>query len=392
MDRGSSRGISLISSAFSGACSVSQMTWFTGREGHKVEWLWWIGWNHYKKHKANNVYIGKGYHKLDNTPKNTISNEFNSILDLTDNDDHPDSQKSAFTKGEWIAINDRWNVKKNWPPLDNHIKNILKDIEKMANKSIKEAYKECLYYQRKFAMTEEETFLKCMLLCKYLCVFKRCNLQFTQFTLTSRSKTINKKQDILQHGNTEFTEEDYVVNVWSKVFSSVFDDGDLTCKWYIFNGSKKNITLIHIICLRGDSVSKESTASRRHKGSSLEIDDNVDLRVCCQVEKATVDLINVEFARNVGKVKFFADHRKILWEAKNSEDQLYNSPFLSNHTKWSTQGHCIQIFGVEDQRNQVKLVDDGLYVARGLGSLRLPTCGSDIYKARILLEQPRSLL
>lgn len=147
--------------------------------------------------------------------------------------------------------------------------------------------------------------------------------------------------------------------------------------------SQKNITLIHIICLRGESVSKEFTASKRHEGSSSEIEDKFDQRVCCQVQKATVDLINVTFARNVSKGR----HRKLSREAKNSVDQLYNSPFLSNHTKRSINGHCIQIFGVDGQMSQVKLVDDGSYVVRWLGSLRLPTCGSDMHKARILLEQ-----
>lgn len=81
------------------------------------------------------------------------------------------------------------------------------------------------------------------------------------------------------------------------------------------------------------------------------------------------------------------DHRKLPWEAKNSVDQLYNSPFLSNHTKRSINGHYIQIFSVEGQMSQVKLVDDGSYVVRWLGSLRLPTCGSDMHKARVLLER-----
>ncbi|KAI7903430.1 uncharacterized protein BX663DRAFT_411176, partial [Cokeromyces recurvatus] len=133
------------------------------------------------------------------------------------------SQKSAFTKEEWDTINNKWNVKKNWTPLDKQIKSTLKDIEKMAKNNIKEAYKECLYYQRKYAMTEEEIFFE--------------------------------------------------------VYASM----------YVFT---------------------------------------------C---------------------------------------------------------HCIQIFGVEGQINQVKLVDDGLYISRGLGSLFLPTCGRDMYKTRILLERLMSM-
>ncbi|KAG1449398.1 hypothetical protein G6F56_008653 [Rhizopus delemar] len=71
----------------------------------------------------------------------------------------------------------------------------------------------------------------------------------------------------------------------------------------------------------------------------------------------------------------------------SSVDQLYLSLFLTNHAKRSIQGHCIQIFSIKGQINQVKLVNDGLYVSRGLGSLRLPTCWGDMYKARILLER-----
>lgn len=103
--------------------------------------------------------------------------------------------------------------------------------------------------------------------------------------------------------------------------------------------------------------------------------------------KKKLDLINVEFARNIGKDKFFADHRKLLREAKTSVDQLYASQFLTNHNKRSIQGHCIQVFGVEGQINEVKLVDNGLYISRTLGSLRLPTSEADLYKARVILER-----
>lgn len=99
--------------------------------------------------------------------------------------------------------------------------------------------------------------------------------------------------------------------------------------------------------------------------------------------KKTVNLINVEFARNIGKNKFFADHRKLLREAKNGVDQLYAGQFLTNHNKQSIQGHCNQVFGVEGQINEVKLVDNG----RTLGSLRLPTSEADLYKARVILER-----
>jgi hypothetical protein len=37
--------------------------------------------------------------------------------------------------------------------------------------------------------------------------------------------------------------------------------------------------------------------------------------------------------------------------------------------------------------NEVCLVDNGLYVATRLGSLRLPSSGADLRKARVLLDR-----
>jgi hypothetical protein len=57
------------------------------------------------KQHAHSVYKDNFYHKLNNTQKNSISNGFNSILDLTDNDKKKDSQRGLFTEDEWLELN-----------------------------------------------------------------------------------------------------------------------------------------------------------------------------------------------------------------------------------------------------------------------------------------------
>ncbi|KAL7330106.1 hypothetical protein PS15p_205093 [Mucor circinelloides] len=50
-------------------------------------------------------------------------------------------------------------------------------------------------------------------------------------------KTLYKKKEVLSSpSSTKFTEADYAINVWSKMFQSVFDDSanNLFCKWFEF--------------------------------------------------------------------------------------------------------------------------------------------------------------
>lgn len=105
----------------------------------------------------------------------------------------------------------------------------------------------------------------------------------------------------------------------------------------------------YICCFRGESVSKESTAAKKNSQDShgFTIGDKVDLRVCCVSPRGkVVDLVSVEFANNSGKDKYFADHRKLLREAKTNIDQFYKSPFLSRKSKKNIGGHCIQIAAI----------------------------------------------
>jgi hypothetical protein len=97
--------------------------------------------------------------------------------------------------------------------------------------------------------------------------------------------------------------------------------------------------------------------------------------------------VNIEFSNNTQDDKFFSDHRKIIREAKNIGDVYYRSPFLKKTIKRSVQPLCIQIAVSEGQILAVKLVQNGLYVATKIGSLRLPTSGIDLRKIRTLLER-----
>lgn len=48
---------------------------------------------------------------------------------------------------------------------------------------------------------------------------------------------------------------------------------------------KKKFMLIHVICLRGDSVSKKSIVLKRNEGPFSAIGDKVDLRVVAKCKK-----------------------------------------------------------------------------------------------------------
>ncbi|KAG1222336.1 hypothetical protein G6F35_005370 [Rhizopus arrhizus] len=290
------------------------------------------------KQHAHSVYKDNFYHKLNNTQKNSISNGFNSILDLTDNDKEKHSQRGLFTEDEWLELNRLWNKQKKWTPINKDIQKELKYIEQLAVADIKKAYCKCLKYQIEHAMTENET----------------C---FEVYALLL--KILHDKKALLHSSTTEkFTEGDYVINVWSRIFSDVFEDrkNNLICKW-------------------GDTVPEEST---RYKKISQDFDsstigDKIDLRICCLSPGGkVVDLVSVEFAKNSSNDKYFSDHRKVLREVKINIDRFYRSPFMKRRDKRNISGHCIQIARAEGQINQVCLVDNGLYVASRIGSLRLP--------------------
>lgn len=101
----------------------------------------------------------------------------------------------------------------------------------------------------------------------------------------------------------------------------------------------------------------------------------------------TVDLLAVEFVKDTDANKFHTDHRKVLREAKVNANYFYRSKHLDDRTKRSIRGQEIQVAGVEAQMNEVKLVDNGLYVASNSGSPLLRSCGADLRKLRTVLER-----
>jgi hypothetical protein len=141
---------------------------------------------------------------------------------------------------------------------------------------------------------------------------------------------------------------------------------------------------------RGDTVPEESTSYKKisQDFDSSTIGDKIDLRVCCLSPGGkVVDLVSVEFAKNISNDKYFSDHRKVLREAKINIDRFYRSPFMKRRDKRNMSDHCIQIARAEGQIKQVCLVDNGVYVASRIGSLRLPSSQTDLRKARTLLER-----
>ncbi|KAG2229673.1 hypothetical protein INT48_008905 [Thamnidium elegans] len=83
------------------------------------------------KLKAHNTFMGKKFSELNTLEKITVSNGFNSILDLTDNNDDSVSQKTLFTKEQWEELNNLYNKKIKWNPIDSEIAQELQEIEKV---------------------------------------------------------------------------------------------------------------------------------------------------------------------------------------------------------------------------------------------------------------------
>lgn len=129
-------------------------------------------------------------------------------------------------------------------------------------------------------------------------------------------------------------------------------------------------------------------AKRVEKQNGSCIGDKVNYRIFTKTSNGKVaDLMNIEFAKNQGDKKFHDDHRKILREGKVVEDYFYASPFLNKRSKRSVAIHNIHIAATEGKIKKVKVVDNGLYVATNVGSLRLPSTHIEMRRARTLLER-----
>ncbi|KAI7893425.1 uncharacterized protein EV154DRAFT_561419 [Mucor mucedo] len=150
----------------------------------------------------------------------------------------------------------------------------------------------------------------------------------------------------------QFSEGDYVVKLWSRIFSAVFDDSEegIFCKW-------------------GDTVSVGSNAhsilSWAHTdGNASAIGDKVDLWVCTSSPSGkTFDLINIKLAKDTSSTKFHANHRK--WS------------IISKRHPWTA--YSAMLGGGVAQGNN--------YVASHSGSLRLPSSQVDLWNLRMLLRR-----
>lgn len=98
-------------------------------------------------------------------------------------------------------------------------------------------------------------------------------------------------------------------------------------------------------------------------------------------------MVNFEFASHAGNTKYSDDHRKVLREAKNIGDTIYKSAFVSKKKKETVNARCIQVASLEGEVIEVNLVDNGLYVARKIGALRIPSGALDLKVLRTALER-----
>ncbi|KAG1471843.1 hypothetical protein G6F56_001892 [Rhizopus delemar] len=83
------------------------------------------------KNHAINMILDSVYNKLDEDKKNTISNSFNSVLDLSNEREGANTQKSLFSDFEWRDLKQKYKPLINWITLEPRITKKLKIIEKV---------------------------------------------------------------------------------------------------------------------------------------------------------------------------------------------------------------------------------------------------------------------
>lgn len=97
--------------------------------------------------------------------------------------------------------------------------------------------------------------------------------------------------------------------------------------------------------------------------------------------------MNVEFARCADDTKYGEDRRKILRESKNNGDYVYRAACVKKKLKKELKSLGIQIAANEGEITETRLVDEGLYISKKIGSLRLPSCTADLKVLRVLFER-----
>ncbi|KAG2207473.1 hypothetical protein INT47_004221 [Mucor saturninus] len=134
---------------------------------------------------------------------------------------------------------------------------------------------------------------------------------------------------------------------------------------------------------RGNTVSVGSNAEKRPQdGNDCAIGDKVDLRVCTSSPSGKmVDLINIELAKDTSSTKLHADYRKVVYF--QAAGPLFTSGVSGPHIVLREA----KIGGVKGQISEVKLIDNGLYVASHSGSLSPTSLQVDLRNLRILLRR-----
>lgn len=88
------------------------------------------------------------------------------------------------------------------------------------------------------------------------------------------------------------------------------------------------------IAAKPEDSSTAKKASKQDASHTTAIGNKIDLRVCTSSPSSkTVDLLNVKFVKDSSNGRFFADHRKVLREAKVNADRFYRSQFLNSKNK-----------------------------------------------------------
>ncbi|CDH49465.1 hypothetical protein RO3G_06604 [Lichtheimia corymbifera JMRC:FSU:9682] len=283
------------------------------------------------------------YETLNDEQKNTVCCGLNSIVDLSNNSKDKDSQRSQFTDEAWQELKNRVYVSRTMPSPSPAVEEALKELEKLAKKDIKKAYRLSLTTLADNVFSEDEPY-------------------FEIYAHILRLMT--RENSILYDDTKKRTEQDYLGQVWTPIFASVFNDTILKLKW-------------------GDSVTTESTLAKKRlfgdEGGAGCLGDRIDVRVVTTIQDRDYDVVNGEFASIVtGEGKFFADHRKVLRESKLIVDSIAGNTNTNRREIPRIIVPSFQATGLDGEIMVLKRPAPGLYTAQHIGSIPIPSDVSNL--------------
>lgn len=141
-----------------------------------------------------------------------------------------------------------------------------------------------------------------------------------------------------------------------------------------------SLTLIFSVS-RGESISENSTAVKKVSGTyeGWIFGDQVDMRILTQIKGKAYDVLNGEHANDVpDDNKYYAEHRKVLREAKDTLDCLFEKQYLPPTECKRLVVPSFQATGLDGEVMAVTLPVPGLCMTQRIGYLPIPSTASEL--------------